>query len=183
MKVSDYLPRLYEDNIEMTNIINSEETELETLVKPNIDNLFKNTFIAIANQTGIEQFEKIFNIQPNENDDLEFRRQRIILRLISSRPFTETYLKNQLNIILGIGNWTYTIDYNNYELVITSIVPGKGWKDELIAFMDKTIPCNIDWSIEYYQASWGVVYDNLETWQDVYDVGTWQDILDGEFLL
>ena len=34
MKVSDYLPDLYNKNLEMNNIINSEEVELETILKP-----------------------------------------------------------------------------------------------------------------------------------------------------
>ena len=92
-------------------------------------------------------------------------------------------MKNRLNIILGEGNWTYNISYNDYTLTITSIVPGKNWKDELLTFLDKIIPCNIDWEVQYYEASWGIVYNHFDTWQDVYDTGTWQDIIDGEYIL
>lgn len=182
MKVSDYLPDLYKFNIEMNNIINSEEIELESGLKPDIDIAFKNNFVTTADEQGIEQFEKILNIEYGSGESLDFRKQRIFLRLNSDIPFTETYLVNQLNKILGKGNWSYNIDYNSYTLVVSSIIPGKNWKDELIAFLDRTIPCNIDWNIEYYETSWGVVYDNLTTWEDVYNIGTWQDIIDGEYI-
>ena len=56
MKVSNYVPDLYKNNLEMNNIIGSEEVELEINLKPNIDNAFKDTFAIEATEKGIENF-------------------------------------------------------------------------------------------------------------------------------
>ena len=40
MKVSDYVPQLYKNNIEMINIINSEEKEFENHIKLDIYNAY-----------------------------------------------------------------------------------------------------------------------------------------------
>lgn len=184
MKISDYMPELYNRNIEMNNIIDSEEDELEDRLKFGIENSFKDTFAVIATEKGLQNFEKMFNIKVNPDEDtLEFRRQRIISRLVSSIPFTETYLKNQLNMFLGKGTWNYTIDYNNYSITINSLKPGNAWYQELLDFLDRTIPCNMDWIINIYSATWAQVYETFNTWQDLYDSEmTWQDVMDGEWL-
>lgn len=184
MKVSDYLPDLYEKNKEMQNIINSEEQEFENGLKLGIENSFKDTFANTATETGLEKFEKLLNIQVDKDEDtIDFRRERIISRLISSIPFTETYLVNQLNNFLGEGNWTYTIDYNNYSLVINSLQPGSAWYKELLDFLDRTIPCNMSWTINIYSATWAQVYENYNTWQDLYNTSmTWEDVMNGDWL-
>lgn len=183
MKVSDYLPKLYDNNLEMKNIIDSEEVEFETGLKQNIDNAFKDTFAIKATEKGIKQFEEIFDIKPNEDDTLLLRRQRVINRLIRQIPFTERFMISKLNEILGEGNWNYTLNYNTYKLTINSVIPGRNWYLELVTFLDGIIPCNIDYEIVIYATSWDLVNANFTTWQDVYDTEmTWQDVMDGEWL-
>lgn len=182
MKISDLIPKLYENNLDMNYIINNEEIELENGLKLNIDNSFLDTFAASATEKGIENFEKLFNIKANtETESLNFRRERILNRLVSAIPYTLQFLINKLNSMLGEGNWSYTIDYNNYSLNITSLVPGKSWYLELLNFLEQIIPCNIDWKITNYAATWGIVKDNFNSWNSLNDL-TWQAIEDGEWL-
>lgn len=184
MKISDYIPNLYNNNKEMHNIIYSEEQELENRLKPGIENSFKDTFANVATEKGLEKFENILGIKVDKNEDtITFRRERVISRLVSSIPFTEKYLQNQLNIFLGEGNWNYTIDYNNYSIVINSLIPGNAWYKELLDFLDRTIPCNMTWIVNIYSATWAQVYEKFNTWQDVYDTGmTWEEVMDGEWI-
>ena len=92
MKISDYLPNLYNNNLEMNNIIITEEYELENNLKPSIDNSFLYIFISTANEKGISQYEELFGIKPNPAiETLEFRKERVISRLISKIPFSERY--------------------------------------------------------------------------------------------
>lgn len=126
MQVSDYLPKFYENNREMQNLVDSEEYEFEHNLKLDIDNSFKDTFALAATETGINNFEKMLGIRSDETTETsEFRRRRILSRLISSIPFTETFLKNRLDSMLGEGNWEYTISYSTYTLTINSIQPRK----------------------------------------------------------
>lgn len=183
MKVSDYLPNLYKNNTDMLNIINSEETELETNLKLNIENKFIDTFAIKATEDGISKFEKIFKIEPNYyTETLEFRRQRVMNRLVSKIPYTERYLINKVNSMIGEGNWSYEINYNDYTLKLYSLIPGKNWYQELLNFLTETIPCNIDWNVILYSATWEIVRDSYKTWNDIKDM-TWQEVMDGEWTI
>lgn len=181
MKLSDLVPNLYNNNLEMNNIIYSEEQELENNLKKDIDDKFVDTFAIKATEKGIANFEKIFNIKSNTyTEDLAFRRERIMSRLVSQIPYTEKYLIHRLNAILGQGNWDYTIDYNNYNLTINSLIPGKDWYREILDFLNKIIPCNMKWSLNVYQASWGIVKDTFTVWNNMLDM-TWQEVMDGQY--
>lgn len=183
MKISDYMPDLYKKNLEMNNIIDSEEIEFEENLKLNIENEFNDTFPIKATEKGIQKYEKILNIVSNTNDEsLEFRRQRVINRLVSSIPFTEKYLINYLDNMLGEGNWTYTIDYNDYTLLIQSLIPGKLWYNELILFLQRILPVNIEWTVQLYAASWNAVENHFGNWLNLYRANlTWQEVMDGEW--
>ena len=61
MKLSNYVPKLYKDNVEMYNIIDSEEKEFKNNLKTDIDNTFKNTFVKIANIDGIKRYEQLLS--------------------------------------------------------------------------------------------------------------------------
>lgn len=184
MQISDYMPNLYKNNIDMTNIIYSEQEELENHLKADIENSFHNTFIKLANEKGIKQYEDIFGIKADPlTESLEFRRQRVLTRLISNIPFTETYMINSINEILGVGSWEYELDYNNYNLTIQSTIPGRGWLNELYEFLKRTIPCNIIYEVIIYAATWQLISDNFQTWQDIYDTNmTWEEVMNAEWI-
>lgn len=181
MKVSDLIPDFYNKNIEMMNIIDSEERELEERLKPGVENVFKDTFAKVATERGIANFEKMFNIKPDvTNQSLELRREIILNRLVSHIPYSERYLINKLNSLLGEGNWDYTLDYNNYSLSISSLIPGKIWYKELLVFLEQIVPCNIQWGVIIYSATWGIVKDSFKTWNDISEM-TWQELMDAEW--
>ena len=183
MKISDLIPDFYKNNLEMDNIIYTEEKELEEGLKKGIEDRFTDTFITKATEKGIDHFENILNIKANpEVEELEFRRSRVLNRLMSSTPYTERYMINRLNAILGEGNWNYVIDYNAYTLTINSLVPGRLWYREIIDFITKIIPMNIDWTINIYQASWNSVKDSFSTFNE-FTTMTWQDVLNGEYIV
>ena len=181
MKISDYMPAMYNKNIEMYNIINSEEIELENGLKPDIDNSFLDTFATVATEKGISNFEKIFNIKPDIiTEDLELRRQRVLNRLITQIPYTEKFLIMKLNEIFDENSWTYNMDYNNYSLTITSLIPGRSWYNELLSFLDRIIPCNIVVTIEIFTATWNLVQDRFNLWEDLEEM-TWEELADAEW--
>lgn len=184
MQVHKYLPTIYSDNLEMQSIASTEEKEFEDELKPSIDNSFQDTFIVTATEEGVERYEEIFSIVPDVNtEDLEFRKERILNRLVSQIPFTEEYLKQKLDVIIGPGQWNYNINYNNYTLDIYITTPGRSWLNELKHLCESIIPCNIDWEIHIYAATWQAVKEHFPTWQDVMNrCSTWQDVMDGEWL-
>lgn len=183
MVISDYIPRLYNSNVEMQAIMSSEQTEFEDSLKISLDNCLKDTMAVQATDKGIAQYEKLLGIISNPTEEsLDFRRQRVLNRLISQIPFTERYLENYLNNFLGEHNWRYEINYADYTLTIYSLIPGQLWYNELVLFLTNIIPVNIDWRVELFTASWDAVRGTFDTWGTIYDEQmTWQDVLDGEW--
>lgn len=117
MKISDYIPKLYKNNAEMINIINSEEIEFETGIKKSIDNTFNNTFAITATEEGIRRYEQLLEIPLDENkDNLEYRRARILAKLGTSGVLTYRWLENNLLSLVGKGN--YQIDINNLDYIL-----------------------------------------------------------------
>lgn len=182
MKINKLLPNLYNNNIEMNAIVNAENTEVEEVFEIQIKNNFDNTFIAMADLNGIERFEDLFGIEADPTiEDIEFRRQRLFNRLNTTPLFTEKYLQEKLDEIIGKDIWYYNINYNNYTLDIYITRPGKAWLDELRKLLQKIMPCNIVWTIHIYSITWQAVYDNTTSWNDLINL-TWQEVMEGEWI-
>lgn len=119
MKLSDYAPKLYKNNIEMNNIINSEEDEFENSLKPNINQTFYNTFVKMANEDGIKLFEEILEIPLDENKyNIEYRRARVLSKFATTGALTYKWLENNLINLVGADNFQILLNADNYELTI-----------------------------------------------------------------
>ena len=184
MKINNLVPKLYNNNIEMNAIINSEQKDFEELLKLQIRNAFEDNFIKTADSDGLAKFESLMDIVANpELEDLEFRRQRLWNRLNANPIYTERYLQQKLDELLKPGNWNYNINYNEYTLDIYSLRPGKLWLNELKSLLQKIMPCNILWTIHIYAITWQAVKDNTVTWQDLMTKNlTWQQTMEGEWI-
>ena len=182
MKIKDLMPKIYEVNTEMNAILDAEQLEINDSLEIKVRTSFENTFIATADEDGITQFEKLFGITANpEEESLDFRRARLYNRINTSPIYTETWLKSKLNEVIGDGAWRYDIDYNEYTLDIYILRPGKAWLNELQILLTKVMPCNIVWTIHIYTISWLVVKENTQKWSDVSTM-TWQEVMEGEWV-
>jgi len=118
MKISDYVPSLYDNNVEYLNIIYTEENELENKLKIGLENIFKDTFAKVATKNGIENWEKLLNIELDSNkDNLEYRRNKILTKMSTTVPLTYRWLEESLTKLIGKNN--YTINLNNAEYILT----------------------------------------------------------------
>lgn len=181
LNLGNYLPLFLREIREYNEIQEAEGYELQNV--DNRINQFKQEISVItASSYGLEKYEKVFDIVVDPNlDTLEVRRTRLLNRFTSKAPFTEEFLKQQLNSLLGENNWNYTLDYNNYTLTINITIPGRSLAIELNKTLKKIIPCNILYTVNTYAASWRSVKEHFNTWGDLRSY-TWQQILDGEFL-
>lgn len=151
MKVSDYMPNLYKNNIEMLNIINSEETEFETHIKFDIDNGFANNFIKTADIEGIRQYEILLDIPENNTLTVEERRQNVIMKLLASIPYTYRKLCEILDSMYGKNSYLINQDINNYTMLITTDKKNEYISTFVYELLKKIIPANIEWEINLFQ--------------------------------
>lgn len=144
MKVSDYVPDLYKNNIEMTNIINSKEQEFENYIKLDIDNGFDDNFIKTATEKGIERYENMLDIPVNKNLDTEDRRNQVIIELLATPPYTYNRLLEILDMYCGQNNYEIYQNINKYTMKIITHFSNNKSATSLFKTLKKIFPANID---------------------------------------
>lgn len=145
--VRKYFPTVYDDVLEIKELSATEDATLAE-VNTNVEDVINNEFVVTANSKGLEKWEKLLNIIANPaTETLEFRRDRIINRFSMSQPFTKITLRNQLDILLGEGEYELDIVYNDYlvELVAHTGVLGK--LEELLRTLLIMLPANMEMDV------------------------------------
>lgn len=118
-KINSYLPKVLQDIIEFQ-IVNSDLDVELGLLENYIKGVNTETIVQTASIYGIEKWEKILGIIPDDTDSLETRRFRITNILTNKLPYTYRWLRNKLIEITGDSSgWTLNIDNNNYTIVVT----------------------------------------------------------------
>ena len=181
MKAKDYVHELYENNITMKQIIDNYDEEIDDTIKEDIETEFNNNFVMTSNENGVARFENMLEIKPTSGETLETRKEVVLNRLTSHLPFTQRFLEERLDAIIGENQWILDIDYSNYEISISITVPGDLWYSELVSLLNKIMPCNMLWTINVFNVTWGNVKENFLTWRDV-KAYTWREILLGKWM-
>lgn len=131
-----------------------EELWLATVDKVIIDNpefrfvagncrkVLNNTFIMYCDKDGIQRFEKLLNIVGSDNESLEFRQSRVMVRWNDSVPYTLKALTNKL--IAMQGNNDIQIILEGYKILIITHMDNAGQSDSLWDLFNTMIPCNMD---------------------------------------
>lgn len=142
-KVFRFANDLYSDNREMLAIYNSHEQEV-LLVNNSTLKAFLNNFVRLCDLDGIRKWEKIFNILADElTETLDFRKTRVLNRLIQQPPYTKIYLERMLAGIFGEENYALKILNNNYIMNIVIETNIDGLYDDTIKLLKKLIPANM----------------------------------------
>lgn len=142
MKISDYIPKLYKNNIEIYNISDSEEKEFENYIKADIQNSFDNTFAKISNIDGIKRYEELLGIQ-SDSTDLEYRRANILSKLGTSGNLTYRWLDNNLKNLVGEGNYQIILENNIYKISINVSSVFEDTASKLYDIYRPIIPANM----------------------------------------
>ena len=138
-----YVPKVYEDVEEIDTLIEVEQ-ELFSSAEDQVNLVKSNQYILTNTEEGIAQHEKQLGIIPNVmTEDLNLRRQRIINRISTRPPFTLEYLKQRLDVLVGVGKYTVTMDYENYTLYVESSASNQFWGNEISVTMNLIKPANI----------------------------------------
>lgn len=141
MDLSNYLPDLYKNILEFSELIKSENflfNQLENKKNRTINNIY----IPTCDITTVKKYEALFGIYDTSNSDLEFRRQRVLNRLNMSIPFTLQGLKHKLNEILG-KDYEVNVDNQNYTLWVASKRLNKDIFTETYITLNKMVPANM----------------------------------------
>ena len=134
----DYLPPVMAELLEMQGIT--------AAVQPQIDKLWNETeylldelYIPYASGIGLKRWEKLLGLP--SSGSVEKRRQEILLVLQSRLPYTETFLKEYLEEVLG--DVILTVDYGQYSVSIETGSENEAILSSLSAQLRQIIPANM----------------------------------------
>jgi len=142
MNLIDYLPSHMQGLIEFRQIINTEQPEIDALIKA-IETAPDDFFLSTLTSYGVKRWEKILKVKPSENDTLETRRFRVLSRWNDRIPYTWNSLIEKLNTLCGKGNYTISLQNDIYTLNLETHLGVYGTVDELNSLLDDIIPCNL----------------------------------------
>ena len=109
-----------------------------------LERLKINQHILTADELGITQLEKQFDIIPDLSlEDLEFRRQRLLNRNTTKPPFTLEYLEDKLAELITDGSHKVVMDYPHYALDVEIGLDNAQLYNEIALTVDTIKPANI----------------------------------------
>lgn len=120
INLMNLLPGYFQEILEFQELMSTEEIELKGFFGE-LQQVWNNLFIQTADEATIQYHENLLNLTPDPGDSLEIRRWRVINRYLRRPPFTLGILHEQLNSLLGIGNYTLTVDYPGKSLTVDFI--------------------------------------------------------------
>lgn len=139
----EYLPDIMRDYEEMKQIMQVEQPVIEALWKA-CDELLNEAYVQTETEVGAARWEKILDIQPKDNDDLNTRNFRIRGRLVEDLPYTDRVFTRQLAALCGEKGYTKEImNQNGLTMKIRVALTAKELKDEVEKLADRVVPANI----------------------------------------
>lgn len=109
----DYLPPVMAELLEMQGITSAVQPQIDALWNET-EYLLDELYIPYASGIGLKRWEKLLGLP--SSGSIENRRKAILLVLQSELPYTETFLENYLEDILG--DVLLTVDYGNYNVSV-----------------------------------------------------------------
>lgn len=78
-----------------------------------------------------------------EIDIFTTRRERLLNRQSLNPPFTVKFIQNRLDEILGEGNYTLEIDYENSTIIVENTSTSQAWAEELFITINNVKPASM----------------------------------------
>lgn len=142
--LKQYVPDYYDGITDMTVLMEAEQSDVDE-VWNNIENDVKtNQHVQSADSDKLTELEALFNIVPDlTTETLAFRRSRLLNRYGLRPPFTIPWLRQQLDNLIGAGQYELTVVPNAYTLYISCAAENQSFYQEIAATVAYSKPCNL----------------------------------------
>lgn len=139
----EHLPLFLQRFRELNHIMGAENPEFQ-LIADESEVIKDNQFIETSDLVGIARFEKLLNIVPLEDDNLESRVSRVLTRWNDIVPYTFNALIQKLISLCDGLNFTINKNLHEYKMEIITHLELSGQVDELQYLLGYMIPVNIE---------------------------------------
>ena len=142
-----HLPSYVQDYHEIQNIMNAENPELQS-VEDLSETIKDNMFILHTDETGIERYEKMLGLVSSKNDSLSNRQLKVLVQYTNDTNYTIRALKEQLDIVCGVGNYSVELTPNEYKIAIMLHIRVGHLIEIVNSMLKNMIPANMIYTCE-----------------------------------
>lgn len=141
-KLQDYLPPILLKTYEFPLLCDTEQPEIDRL-RDAADAVLDAQFISTAGERGIERYEQIFSIVPQDTDTLDERRFRVLAKINAQLPFSIRRLRQQLETLCGADGYKLELDGDRYTLTVKVALTAKRNQQAVEELLADIVPANM----------------------------------------
>ena len=141
-KLNEYLPSILLKTYEFPLLCDTEQREFDRL-NTAVDEVLDAQFVSTAGERGIERYEQIFSIVPQDTDTLDERRFRVLAKINAQLPFSIRRLRQQLATLCGENGYRMEIDGGRYTLTVKVALTAKRNQQAVEELLADIVPANM----------------------------------------
>lgn len=141
-KLNEYLPSILLKTYEFPLLRDTEQREFDRL-NTAVDEVLDAQFVSTAGERGIERYEQIFSIVPQDTDTLDERRFRVLAKINAQLPFSIRRLRQQLATLCGEDGYRMEIDGGRYMLTVKVALTAKRNQQAVEELLANIVPANM----------------------------------------
>lgn len=141
-KLNEYLPSILLKTYEFPLLCDTEQREFDRL-NTAVDEVLDAQFVSTAGERGIERYEQIFSIVPQDTDTLDERRFRVLAKINAQLPFSVRRLRQQLATLCDENGYRMEIDGGRYTLTVKVALTAKRNQQAVEELLADIVPANM----------------------------------------
>ena len=141
-KLNEYLPPILLKTYEFPLLCDTEQREFDRL-NTAVDEVLDAQFVSTAGERGIERYEQIFSIVPQDTDTLDERRFRVLAKINAQLPFSIRRLRQQLSTLCDEDGYRMEIDGGRYTLTVKVALTAKRNQQAVEELLADIVPANM----------------------------------------
>lgn len=167
MSIKTYYPTYYDGIREFEELAQAEDILLKEIEDEIIQSNLNN-FVVTADENTVKAIEHVLKIYDGSKYSLDFRRERIINRKSTKVPFTKITLMQQLDTIMGKGNYKINIDHNNHLLSIEVELKSYEHYIETRKTVNRMKPCTLEFIFTNFISNYINLIDEMRISKNSY---------------
>lgn len=141
-KLNEYLPSILLKTYEFPLLCDTEQREFDRL-NTAVGEVLDAQFVSTAGERGIERYEQIFSIVPQDTDTLDERRFRVLAKINAQLPFSVRRLRQQLETLCGADGYKLELDGGKYTLTVKVALTAKRNQQAVEELLADIVPANM----------------------------------------
>lgn len=139
---NEYLPDVLREILEFKELGKTTDERFAMLDQES-KCVLNNSFISSLDDYGCCRWEKMLHLAKRDTDSIEDRRLRILTKFLNQLPYTEKRLREMLDSICGVGEYTLEVDIELDCVRVRIALSRKNQIHEVNKMLEDVVPLNL----------------------------------------